>query len=61
MPLIDDNLNAYLNKLMPMVSGEIGKLQQKSYDEGIPIIPNDVVRLISVLLSIKKPKKILPS
>ncbi len=59
MPLIDDNLNAYLNKLMPMVSGEIGKLQQKSYDEGVPIIPNDVVRLISVLLSIKKPKKIL--
>ena len=59
MPLIDDNLNAYLNKLMPMASGEIGKLQQKSYDEGVPIIPNDVVRLISVLLSIKKPKKIL--
>ncbi len=59
MALIDENLDIYLNNLMPKVDGELGKLQQKSYEEGIPIIPNDVVRLISVLLSIKKPKKIL--
>ena len=59
MALIDENLDIYLNNLMPKVDGELGKLQQKSYEEGVPIIPNDVVRLISVLLSIKKPKKIL--
>lgn len=59
MALIDENLDNYLKNLMPMVEGDLGHLQQRSYDEGVPIIPNDVVRLISVLLSIKKPKKIL--
>lgn len=59
MALIDNNLDDYINSLLPKVEGELGKLQQKSYEEGLPIIPNDVVRLISVLLSIKKPKKIL--
>ncbi|WP_317367549.1 O-methyltransferase [uncultured Tyzzerella sp.] len=59
MALIDENLDIYLNNLMPKVDGALGELQQKSYSEGVPIIPNDVVRLISVLLSIKKPKKIL--
>ncbi len=59
MSLIDENLSIYLNNLMPKVDGKLGELQKKSYEEGIPIIPNDVVRLISVLLSIKKPKKIL--
>ncbi len=59
MALIDNNLDIYINDLLPKVKGDLGKLQQQSYEEGIPIIPNDVVRLISVLLSIKKPKKIL--
>lgn len=59
MALIDENLDNYLKNLMPMVDGDLGDLQQRSYNEGVPIIPNDVVRLISVLLSIKKPKKIL--
>ena len=59
MALIDNNLENYLNNLLPKVDGELGLLQQKSYDEGVPIIPNEVVRFISVLLSIKKPKKIL--
>ena len=59
MALIDNNLALYLNNLLPKVDGELGILQEKSYNEGVPIIPNDVVRFISVLLSIKKPKKIL--
>lgn len=59
MALINENLDNYLKNLMPMVDGDLGDLQQRSYNEGVPIIPNDVVRLISVLLSIKKPKKIL--
>ncbi len=59
MSLIESNLDNYINNLLPKVDGELGELQQKSYNEGIPIIPNDVVRFISVLLSIKKPKKIL--
>ena len=59
MALIDNNLDDYINNLLPKVDGELCKLQQKTYEEEVPIIPNDVVRLISVLLSIKKPKKIL--
>lgn len=59
MSLIESNLDNYINNLLPKVDGDLGLLQQKSYNEGIPIIPNDVVRFISVVLSVKKPKKIL--
>lgn len=59
MALIDDYLKKYLENLQPTLSGEIGELQKNSYEQKVPIIPNDVVNLISVLLSIKKPKKIL--
>ncbi|MDE6182665.1 MAG: O-methyltransferase [Eubacteriales bacterium] len=59
MSLIENFLQEYLDNLQPMLDGEIGELQKKSYEEKVPIIPNDVVKLISVLLSIKKPKKIL--
>lgn len=59
MSLIENFLQEYLSDLQPMLDGELGELQKKSYEENVPIIPNDVVKLISVLLSIKKPKKIL--
>lgn len=59
MSLIDDRLNKYIDELQPKVNGELGELQAKSYEEGVPIIPNDVVRFISVVLNIKKPKNIL--
>lgn len=59
MSLIESNLDNYINSLLPRVDGDLGELQEKSYQEGIPIIPNDVVRFISVILRIKKPKRIL--
>lgn len=59
MALIENNLDQYLKNLQPLLDGDIGDLQKKSYEENIPIIPNDVVKFISVVLSIKKPKKIL--
>ncbi len=59
MSLIDKHLQDFLDDLLPKTEGELGLLQEKSYKENVPIIPNDVVRLMSVLLSIKKPKKIL--
>lgn len=59
MSLIENFLKQYLDELQPMLEGEIGLLQKKSYEENVPIIPNDVVKLLSVILSIKKPKKIL--
>lgn len=59
MTLINDSLDKYINNLLPLAIGNIGDLQKESYAENIPIISNDVVRLISVILSIKKPEKIL--
>lgn len=59
MPLIENFLQEYLDNLQPMLDGEIGNLQKQAYEEKVPIIPNEVVKFISVLLSIKKPKKIL--
>lgn len=59
MALIDDNLNNYLKSLTPNLDGSIGKLQKLAYDENVPIISNDIVKFLSVLLSIKKTQNIL--
>lgn len=59
MSLIENFLQEYLDNLQPILDGDIGKLQKQAYTENVPIIPNEVVKLLSVILSIKKPKKIL--
>lgn len=57
--LVEKYLGDYIDKIQPHCDGELGELQQKSYEEGLPIIPNDVVRLLGVILSMHKPEKIL--
>lgn len=57
--LTDDYLQDYLKELLPFCSGTLGEIQKKSYEDNVPIIPNDVVRLLSFILSVKKPKNIL--
>ena len=57
--LINQQLGVYLDSFNTTVSGKLGKIQERAYDEGLPIIPKDVVRLIEVVLLIKKPKRIL--
>ncbi len=59
MGFVDKKLESYVNNIQPLRKGELGRLQAEAYKEGLPIIPNDVVRLISVLLGIIKPQKIL--
>jgi predicted O-methyltransferase YrrM len=59
MSLVNETLEKYINEIQPLCEGEVGELQQAAYDEGLPIIPNDVVRLLGVLLGIIRPKKIL--
>jgi predicted O-methyltransferase YrrM len=59
MSFIDKRLEKYVREVQPMCGGELGELQRQAYEEGLPIIPNDVVRLLGVLLGIMKPKKIL--
>lgn len=57
--LVEKYLSDYIDKIQPHCTGELGELQENSYNEGLPIIPNDVVRLLGVLLSMHKPEKIL--
>ncbi|MCI8805015.1 MAG: O-methyltransferase [Clostridiales bacterium] len=57
--LTDDYLQNYLKEVLPMCDGILGEIQKISYEQDVPIIPNEVVRLLSFILSIKKPKRIL--
>lgn len=59
MSFIDSNLKEYIDNIQPLCEGELGELQKHAYEIDLPIIPNDVVRLMSVLLGIMKPKRIL--
>lgn len=59
MGIIEQYLKDYLNNIQPLLKGELGIIQKGAYEEGLPIIPNDVVKLICFILSVKKPKKIL--
>lgn len=59
MSLVAEYLEKYIDELQPKCEGELGEIQRNAYEKGVPIIPNDVVKLIGFLLSLKKPKKIL--
>lgn len=59
MSFVNDKLVKYVCDIQPLCKGELGELQKQAYEEGLPIIPNDVVRLMGVLLSIIHPKRIL--
>lgn len=57
--LTKDYLQEYLKEILPMCGGVLGDIQRESYEENVPIIENDVVRLLSFILSVKRPKKVL--
>jgi predicted O-methyltransferase YrrM len=59
MSIVDERLSKYVNDIQPLCTGELGELQRLAYEEGLPIIPNDVVRLLGVIMGLIKPKKIL--
>lgn len=59
MSLTHDYLDKYLNNLQTLCDGELGNIQKTAYENDIPIIPNDVVKLLGFILSVKKPKRIL--
>lgn len=59
MSLVNAELEKYINEIQPLRQGELGKLQSYAYEVGLPIIPNDVVRLMAFLLEMQKPKAIL--
>ncbi len=55
----DDYINAYLRTVQPMYDGVLGEIQKESIKASVPIIPHETARLLSVLLSILRPKNIL--
>ena len=55
----DEEINLYLRTVQPMYDGILGEIQKQSIENQVPIIPHETARLLSVLLSLKKPKKIL--
>ena len=55
----DEEINLYLRTVQPMYDGMLGEIQKQSIKNQVPIVPHETARLLSVLLCIKKPKKIL--
>jgi predicted O-methyltransferase YrrM len=55
----EEYLNTYLRSVQPMYDGVLGEIQKESIAANVPIIPHETARLLSVLLSIKRPKNIL--
>lgn len=57
--LVEKYLEDYVLDMLTDCNGELGELQRKSYEEGLPIIPKDVVKLLGFVLGIHRPVKIL--
>lgn len=57
--LVEKYLEDYVLDMLPYCGGELGKLQRQSYDDGLPIIPKDVVKLLGFVLGLTKPVRIL--
>ena len=55
----DDYINNYLRTVQPHYDGILGDIEKEARDSNVPIIPHETARLLSVLLTMKKPKKIL--
>jgi len=55
----DDYLSKYLRLIQPPYDGVLGEIQKEAEEKQVPIVPHEVARLLSTLLSIKKPKEIL--
>ncbi len=59
MSLVEDYLAEYIDNMQTYCDGELGELQKWAYEQGLPIIPKDVVKLLGFVLGLKRPKAIL--
>ncbi|MDR4022900.1 MAG: O-methyltransferase [Eubacteriales bacterium] len=55
----DDYINNYLRNLQPHYDGVLGQIEREAREADVPIIPHETARLLSVLLTMKKPENIL--
>lgn len=54
-----DDVNTFLREVQPLCDGLLGDIQKEAMKNNVPIIPPEVVHLLSVILQIKKPVNIL--
>lgn len=54
-----DYINTFIRDMIPEGIGILGQIENEAVRTKLPIVQREVAKLISVLLSIKKPKKIL--
>ena len=47
----DDTMNAYLRTVQPLFDGVLGEIQREAMAADVPIVPPEVARFISVLLT----------
>lgn len=59
MSLVENYLAEYINNIQTNCDVNLGELQKWAYEQGLPIIPKDVVKLLGFVLGLKKPKAIL--
>lgn len=55
----DDYINNYLRTVQPHYDGVLGQIEREARETDVPIIPHETARLLSVLLTMKKPENIL--
>lgn len=55
----DDYINNFLRMIQPHYDGVLGMIEREAREADVPIIPHETARLLSVLLTMKKPKNIL--
>ncbi len=55
----DETMNTFLRTIQPMYDGMLGEIQREANAANVPIVPLETARLISVLLTMKRPKHIL--
>ncbi len=57
--IIEPSVTNFIRSIQPDHEGMLGDIEKEAVSQGVPIIEPEVARLISVLLSLKKPKTIL--
>lgn len=54
-----DEMNEYLRTVQPMYDGILGEIQAESIKNSVPIVPLETARLLSVIMTIKPPERVL--
>lgn len=55
----EDYLHGYLRLIQPKYDGVLGEIQEEAQEKQVPIVPHEVARFLSTILSIKRPKEVL--